>query len=62
MRLAAPSFEMLKPRNFRHSGRATALFASKTHNDYVHRVKAFAAFLKRSADTATAEDLRTARA
>jgi hypothetical protein len=30
MRRWAPSFEMLKPRNFRSSGRATALFVSLT--------------------------------
>ena len=30
MRRSLPSFEMVKPRNFRSSGRATALFASLT--------------------------------
>ncbi len=30
MRRSLPSFEMLNPRNFRSSGRATALFASLT--------------------------------
>jgi len=33
-------------------------FIEKTRNDYVHHVKTFAAFLKRSPDTATPEDLR----
>src|SRR5271155_4292125 len=33
-------------------------FVDKTRNGYVHHVKAFAAFLKRSPDTATPEDLR----
>jgi site-specific recombinase XerD len=33
-------------------------FVEKTRNDYVHHVRAFAAFLKRSPDTATPEDLR----
>jgi site-specific recombinase XerD len=31
---------------------------SRTQHDYVRRVRAFAAFLKRSPDTATAEDVR----
>ena len=33
-------------------------FSEKTRHDYVHRVRAFAAFIGRSPDTATAEDLR----
>ncbi|MET4070714.1 hypothetical protein ABID58_005523 [Bradyrhizobium sp. S3.2.6] len=33
-------------------------FAPKTHHDYVQRVKNFAAFLGRSPDTATFEDVR----
>jgi Phage integrase, N-terminal SAM-like domain len=33
-------------------------FASKTQNDYVQRVKNFAAFLGRSPDTASFEDVR----
>ena len=33
-------------------------FTEETHNDYVRRVRAFAAFIRRSPDTATAEDLR----
>jgi site-specific recombinase XerD len=33
-------------------------FVEKTRNDYIRHVKALAAFLKRSPDTATAEDLR----
>jgi len=33
-------------------------FAEKTRNDYIHHVKTFAAFLGRSPDTATPEDLR----
>ena len=33
-------------------------FAPKTQHDYVQRIKSFAAFLGRSPDTATAEDLR----
>jgi integrase/recombinase XerD len=33
-------------------------FAEKTRNDYVRNVRAFAAFIGRSPDTATAEDLR----
>src|SRR5216683_241154 len=33
-------------------------FAEKTRNDYVRNVRAFAAFIRRSPDTATAEDLR----
>jgi hypothetical protein len=33
-------------------------FVEKTRNDYVHHVRAFTAFLKRSPDTATPEDLR----
>src|SRR5580658_2735413 len=33
-------------------------YVEKTRNDYVHHVRAFAAFLKRSPDTATPEDLR----
>jgi site-specific recombinase XerD len=33
-------------------------FTEKTRNDYVHHVSALAAFLKRSPDTATPEDLR----
>jgi len=30
----------------------------KTQHDYIHFVRGFAAFLKRSPDTATAEDIR----
>ena len=33
-------------------------FGSKTRNDYVRHVRAFAAFIGRAPDTATAEDLR----
>ena len=33
-------------------------FGEKTRNDYIRNVRAFAAFLGRSPDTATAEDLR----
>jgi integrase/recombinase XerD len=33
-------------------------FAEKTRHDYVRQVQAFAAFLGRRPDTATAEDLR----
>ena len=33
-------------------------FTEETRNDYVWRVRAFAAFIRRSPDTATAEDLR----
>jgi integrase/recombinase XerD len=33
-------------------------FVDKTRNDYIRHVKSFAAFLGRSPDTATAEDLR----
>jgi len=33
-------------------------FASKTQHDYVQRVKHFAAFLRRSPDTASFEDVR----
>src|SRR3954447_7313233 len=33
-------------------------FAEKTRNDYIRNVRAFAAFIGRSPDTATAEDLR----
>jgi integrase/recombinase XerD len=33
-------------------------FAPKTQNDYVQRVKSFAAFLGRSPDTASFEDVR----
>ncbi len=33
-------------------------FAEETRTDYVRRVRAFAAFIRRSPDTATAEDLR----
>src|SRR6187397_1856935 len=33
-------------------------FAPKTQHDYVQRVKNFAAFLRRSPDTATFEDVR----
>jgi hypothetical protein len=33
-------------------------FTEKTHSDYVRNVRAFAAFIGRSPDTATAEDLR----
>src|SRR5260221_523821 len=33
-------------------------FTEKTRNDYVRNVRAFAAFIGRSPDTATAEDLR----
>src|SRR4029077_5262938 len=33
-------------------------FAEKTRNDYIRQVKTFTAFLGRSPDTATAEDLR----
>ena len=33
-------------------------FSEKTRNDYIRHVRAFAAFIGRSPDTATAEDLR----
>ena len=33
-------------------------FGEKTRNDYIRHVRAFTAFLGRSPDTATAEDLR----
>ena len=33
-------------------------FSEKTRNDYIRNVRAFAAFIGRSPDTATAEDLR----
>src|SRR4051812_12131166 len=33
-------------------------FTEKTRNDYIRNVRAFAAFIGRSPDTATAEDLR----
>ena len=33
-------------------------FIEKTRNDYIHHVKSFTAFLRRSPDTATPEDLR----
>ena len=33
-------------------------FAAKTQTDYIRRVKSFAAFLGRSPDTATREDVR----
>ena len=33
-------------------------FSEKTRNDYIRNVRAFAAFISRSPDTATAEDLR----
>ena len=33
-------------------------FSEKTSNDYIRNVRAFAAFIRRSPDTATAEDLR----
>src|SRR5215212_7024081 len=33
-------------------------FTEKTRNDYIRNVRAFAAFVRRSPDTATAEDLR----
>src|SRR3981081_4395828 len=33
-------------------------FSEKTRNDYVRNVRAFAAFIGRSPDTATTEDLR----
>ena len=33
-------------------------FSEKTRNDYIRNVRAFAAFIRRSPDTATAEDLR----
>jgi integrase/recombinase XerD len=36
-------------------------FAPKTQHDYVQRVKDFAAFLGRSPDTATSEDVRRFR-
>jgi integrase/recombinase XerD len=34
-------------------------FSEKTRNDYIRNVRAFAAFVGRSPDTATAEDLRS---
>jgi len=33
-------------------------FVEKTRNDYIRHVRAFAAFIGRAPDTATAEDLR----
>jgi hypothetical protein len=33
-------------------------FGEKTRNDYIRNVRAFAAFVGRSPNTATAEDLR----
>ena len=33
-------------------------FTEKTRNDYIRNVRAFAIFIGRSPDTATAEDLR----
>ena len=33
-------------------------FSEKTRNDYIRNVRTFAAFIGRSPDTATAEDLR----
>ena len=33
-------------------------FSEKTRNDYIRNVRAFAAFIGRAPDTATAEDLR----
>src|SRR3954454_2083395 len=33
-------------------------FSEKTRNDYIRNVRSFAAFINRSPDTATAEDLR----
>ena len=33
-------------------------FSEKTRNDYIRNVRAFAAFIGRSPDMATAEDLR----
>ena len=33
-------------------------FSEKTRNDYIRNVRAFAGFVGRSPDTATAEDLR----
>ena len=33
-------------------------FSEKTRNDYIRNVRAFAAFVGRSPDTATAQDLR----
>jgi integrase/recombinase XerD len=33
-------------------------FSEKTRNDYIRNVRALAAFIRRSPDTATAEDLR----
>ena len=33
-------------------------FSEKSRNDYIRNVRAFAAFVGRSPDTATAEDLR----
>ena len=33
-------------------------FGEKTRNDYIRHVRSFAAFIGRSPDTATAEDLR----
>src|SRR5260370_17521399 len=37
-------------------------FTEKTRGDYVRNVRAFAAFIRRSPDTATVEDLRRFRA
>ena len=37
---------------------AMRCMASRTQHDYVRHVRAFAAFLRRSPDTATAEDIR----
>ena len=39
-------------------GRERAQFGRKTRNDYIRHVKTFTAFLGRSSDTATPEDLR----
>ena len=36
-------------------------FSEKTRNDYIRNVRAFAGFIGRSPDTATAEDLRRFR-
>ncbi|HYZ39150.1 MAG TPA: phage integrase N-terminal SAM-like domain-containing protein, partial [Stellaceae bacterium] len=37
---------------------ATLTFNQKTRNDYIRQVRTFTAFLRRSPDTATPEDLR----
>ena len=37
---------------------AMRMMRSRTQHDYVRHVRAFAAFLERSPDTATAEDVR----